>query len=1040
MPLNAYLKRLRNSLSTRDATEHTHRPALQALVEALGTGLNVVNEPKRVEAGAPDLVVKRDALTIGWVETKDIGANLDEGQKSEQLERYLAAQRNLILTDYLEFRWYTDGQLRDSATLATQTPDGKLRSSTEGVEAVGELLEQFVSHPPEPIGEAKVLAERMAGRAKLIRELITGTFQQEATGGQLHGQLEAFKQVLLPDLTPQQFADMYAQTIAYGLFAARYHTKDPKQFSREHAAWALPKTNPFLQKLFDEIAGVNLDERIAWAVDDLAELLRHADMTAIAEDFGRREGREDPVVHFYETFLAAYDPKLRKVRGVYYTPQPVVSYIVRSVDWLLREKFGRPEGLADPDVLILDPACGTGTFLYAVIDLIHQRFLQRNDRGMWPSYVRQKLLPRLFGFEIMVAPYAIAHMKLGIQLQDLRYDLSRGDRLHIYLTNTLEEAAKKSELLFAQFIAEEANAAAEIKRHKPIMVVLGNPPYSKISANRGQWITSLMDSYKATVRAEETQIQALSNDYVKFFRFAQWRIERTGKGIVSYISDNSWLDGPLFRDMRACLARTFSEAYEVNLHGNVRKREKPPHGGPDENVFDIQQGVGVTLLVKHPNGAGAKAVHYADVWGDREGKYQVLSDSDIGTTRFSPVALRGPRHRFVPTDRRHEDEWDRAVPVNEAFAAGTRGRRRLPVFGAGFATRHDRFAVGFTAEEVMEKIADFLDTSKSEAVLREKYRLCTTSHWDFARARRVLTLQRATESVRRFLYRPFDFRYTCYMQEVVAETRREVMAHLLAPNIALVTTRRVTAGAFTHAQVADCLVEYKAGSHDRNTQVIPLYVYEVQEGSDLLLPPRKTRRANLSEDFVRALEQRLSLRFVSQDRGDLAGTLGARDVLEYTYAILHSPTYRERYAEFLRVDFARIPLTSDRELFKELAKRGAELAGLHIIADWAFEGKTGYPSYPVPDGDEVAKGYPKYDEKHGRVWINKKQYFEGVEPVVWEFHIGGYQVLEKWLKDRRGRMLSNDDLEHYRKVVVALRETIRLMQEIDECIPQWPIE
>jgi len=476
--LTPYLQAIENKYAGGIATEHSHRPALQNLVEA--AGVVATNEPRRIECGAPDFVVSQGVVTIGYIEAKDIGKSLDEVEKSEQLKRYRNSLTNLILTNYLEFRWYVDGEHRLSARLGMVTKDNKVKRDKAGTEAVAQLMTSFLSHQAQGVGTPKELAQRMARLAHMIRGLIVNAFEKETESGSLHAQLSAFRDNLIPDLSVEQFADMYAQTIAYGLFAACCTNPTGKDFTRQKAAYLLPKTNPFLRKLFNHIAGPDLDDRIAWLVDDLAQLLAQADMEAILKDFGKRTAKEDPVVHFYETFLAAYDPKVREMRGVYYTPEPVVSYIVRSIDYLLKTHFNKPQGLADDNTLILDPATGTATFLYMVINEIRQAFA--GQEGMWNDYVAGKLLKRIFGFELLMAPYAIAHLKLGLLLQETGYQFQTDQRLGIYLTNTLDEAFKHAETLFAQWISEEANAAAEIKKDA-IMVVLGNPPYSGISAN-----------------------------------------------------------------------------------------------------------------------------------------------------------------------------------------------------------------------------------------------------------------------------------------------------------------------------------------------------------------------------------------------------------------------------------------------------------------------------------------------------------------------------------------------------------------------------
>jgi hypothetical protein len=516
-----YLRDIEQTYRKGNATEHTYRPNLKDLLESLFPGVTATNEPKRINCGAPDYIITKGQTPLGYIEAKDIGTSLTQiesdaekkqptTREGHQLRRYLGSLTNLILTDYVEFRWYVSSQRRMTVRLAKVGANSKLLPESGGVEKLADLLQGFILTQTPTVSNPKELATRMAALAQLIRNAIRLAFKSEEGGGSLHIQMEGFKQVLLPDLTYEQFADMYAQTICYGLFAARCNTKPAITFTREHAAYQIPKTNPFLRKLFDHIAGLDLDERIAWVVDDLAELLNRSNMEAILRDFGKRTRQEDPVVHFYETFLAQYDPKLRELRGVYYTPEPVVSYIVRSVDYLLKGDFGLADGLADTTILravssdgksslqthkvqILDPATGTGTFLYYVIRQIYEKF--KDNKGMWSSYVSEHLLPRMFGFEILMAPYAVAHLKLGLQLTETGYDFGSNERLGIYLTNTLEEEFEVGKVLFAEWLVEEAKAAGNVKYDAPVMVVLGNPPYSYESANTGAWISALIRDY-----------------------------------------------------------------------------------------------------------------------------------------------------------------------------------------------------------------------------------------------------------------------------------------------------------------------------------------------------------------------------------------------------------------------------------------------------------------------------------------------------------------------------------------------------------------
>ena len=509
--LQVYFQEVNQVYQGQNATEHSYRPALKRLMESLDSGIQAINEPKRIACGAPDFVVKNGILEVGHIEAKDIGISLKKVEKTPQMGRYFQALGNLILTDYLEFRWYIQGELKLTASLGTIDKNKKIKVDKEGIQAVDQLLQQFLLAKVPQVTTPKDLAKRMASLGQLMRDAIKTALQDVNHGGMLRQQLESFQRVLIKDLTVEQFADMYAQTICYGLFAARCNTDNPHTFSRETAAFKLPKTNPFLRSIFGQIAGPDLDDRISWAVDNLANILQQTEMVEILQDFGKRTRREDPVVHFYEPFLAEYDPKMRESRGVYYTPEPVVDYIVKSVDYILKHKFNISKGLADSkkikipnpkgegtiethQVLILDPAVGTGTFMHSVIDFIYDKF--KSQKGMWSSYVSQHLLPRLFGFELLMAPYTVAHMKLGLQLQELGYDFSSEERLRIYLTNTLQEAFQiPAADGFMNRIRNEAEAAKDIKQDVPVMVVLGNPPYSYESINTDPWIVGLVRDY-----------------------------------------------------------------------------------------------------------------------------------------------------------------------------------------------------------------------------------------------------------------------------------------------------------------------------------------------------------------------------------------------------------------------------------------------------------------------------------------------------------------------------------------------------------------
>ncbi|WP_219907597.1 N-6 DNA methylase [Aphanothece hegewaldii] len=591
---DGYLKLLQKNL--QKGSERSHYLALKDLLDDPEKRIDAVIEEKGNKAGIPDFTVKRRELLVGYVEAKDIGINLDQTEKTEQLQRYLESFSNLVLTNYLEFRWYVNGKRRLQEVLAVQSGN---KLQIRDADQVAALLDQFLSYNGEIVNSPEDLARQMARLTKAIR-FATATTLLETPESELHQLKQGFSEVLLPDLNDTDFADMYAQTLSYGLFAARVgHAQniDGEKFTRRTASTYIPATNPFLKRLFNTIVETDLISQIDWAIDDLVQLLSSVDMDSILENFGQRTRQEDPVVHFYETFLASYNAALRKSRGVYYTPEPVVSFMVRSVDAILKNRFDLPLGLADntkdpitnkPKVQILDPATGTGTFLYEVIKQIYRNLEEIGMANQWDSYVRDNLLNRLFGFELLMAPYAIAHLKLGLQLQELGYQFTGKQRLGIYLTNTLDEAMKKSDILFGQFVALEANEASTIKRDTPVMIVIGNPPYSYQSSNTGEWISNLVrDYYQIDGKTlGEKNPKGLQDDYVKFIRFGQWRIDRTGSGILAFITNHGYLDNPTFRGMRQSLEKTFDEIYFMDLHGNSKKKEIAPDGSPDKNVFD----------------------------------------------------------------------------------------------------------------------------------------------------------------------------------------------------------------------------------------------------------------------------------------------------------------------------------------------------------------------------------------------------------------------------------------------------------------------
>lgn len=619
MTTSQYLDNINKRYKLGNATEHTFRGDLQQLIESLVPTIRATNEPKRQSCGAPDYILTKKDIPVGFIEAKDIGDKDLEGAKKtgnkEQFDRYKASLNNLIFTDYLDFHLYREGEFVTKIAIGEVTEKG-IKPIPENFDRFENLIKDFCTHIGQTIKSSKKLAEMMACKARLLSEVIEKALTSDESNSEdstLKDQMHAFKQILIHDITPKGFADVYAQTIAYGMFAARSHDPSLATFSRQEAYELIPKSNPFLKKLFGYIAGLDVDDRIKWIVDDLVNIFLACNVDEILKNYGKSTKMEDPIIHFYETFLSEYDPKLRKARGVWYTPAPVVNFIVRAVDDILKTEFDLPQGLADTSktkikvdvqgkkieqevlkVQILDPATGTGTFLAEVIKHIHKKF--EGQQGIWSNYVETHLLPRLNGFELLMASYAMAHLKLDLLLKETGYKPTKDQRFRVYLTNSLEEYHQDTGTLFANWLSSEANEANRVKRDTPVMCIIGNPPYSISSTNKNEWIDNLISDYKRDLN--ETSYNSLSDDYVKFIRYGQHFIDKNGSGILAYISNNSFIDGIIHRKMREELMKTFDKIYILDLHGNSKKKEVCPDGSPDQNVFDIMQGVSINIFVK----------------------------------------------------------------------------------------------------------------------------------------------------------------------------------------------------------------------------------------------------------------------------------------------------------------------------------------------------------------------------------------------------------------------------------------------------------
>jgi type I restriction-modification system DNA methylase subunit len=1074
--VDLYLKQLQKAFAQGDATEHTHRPALKTLLETAATRIFATNEPKSAEReNKPDYIIRRGSSIIGFVEAKDLDSDLKKTLKTPQLKRYLEALPNLIVTNYIDFIWFVAGERRMEISLASI--NGKvIAPAADAAKKWGELTASFLAEVSPTLTTPTQVAKNLAGQTRLLRDL-----SRELLGAgdrDLQQQEQAFKTLLVPDLKIEEFADMYAQTAAYGLFTARVFEHTPlfggaatsvpdslkdDPFNLEKAAYLIPKANPFLRQFFQHIASPDLNAQLRWLIEQIADSLRYVDMDKVLHRQSKKQGFEDPVFHFYETFLAEYDRALRESRGVYYTPEPVVDYIVRGVDELLKTRFNKPRGLADPSALILDPATGTATFLRKVIDIIYKREVDDGAGGSWPDYVRSKLLPRVFGFELMMAPYTVAHLKLALQLQEQGFQFAHGERLNVFLTNTLDTIKTQVDAFMANWIASENEGAEHIKRTAPVEVVLGNPPYSGESRNKSDYIMDLLKPYKREPdgsKLKEQNSKWINNDYVKFIRFAHDRVVRTGHGIVAFVTSNSFLDGPIFRGMRARLMEDFDEIFIVDLHGNGNKKEETPAPlvaqGVDKNVFDILEGVSITFLVKHqavmrqfqleppPTSLNGQTkskrvatVNRFDLWGSRDYKHEWLRSNTISRTDWRHLEPEAPMLLLANTESTEGSTYKMWRTIVEI----------LPVNVLGFQSHRDNFAIEFDRERIEQKAIDLREPQTSAADLIAKYGVKESATWHLGRAK--TRAQKDADWLKRIVtcsYRPFDKRWAYFDEAMIDRPRRELKDHVAYnSNICLNVVRQTKSASWQHAIISDrpapaTYVEIKDGS-----TIIPLYLHaQDQYGST------ENARANFDLRFLESLATALE-RETDEDTRLPQGT-HAEDVLAYIYAILHAPSYRLRYAEFLKSDFPRIPIglhadapmgETFADVWERLLPLGHELIDLHLLRKVPAALRANFPQSGT---SEVEK--PRYEIPNspmnpttsGRVYINAAQYFEGVPPETWTFKVGGYQVCEKWLKDRKGRTLTADDVDHYRNVVAALTRTRMLMREIDDVAngAVWP--
>jgi predicted helicase len=1022
MTIQQYIDSIKERFKLGNSTEHTFRGDLQQLLESIVPEIRATNEPKRQSCGAPDYILTKKEIPVGFIEAKNIGDNDLEGLKKtgnkEQFDRYKASLNNLIFTDYLEFHLYIDGIFITKIAIA-EIQNGNIVPLHNNFVTFTNLIKDFTSHIGQTIKSSKKLAEMMACKSRLLSDVIERALTSDETNNDnstLKDQMNAFKQILIHDITPKDFADVYAQTISYGMFAARLHDPTLPTFSRQEAAELIPKSNPFLRKLFGYIAGPDIDDRIKWIVDNLIEIFLACNVENILKDYGKSTKMEDPIIHFYETFLSEYDPKLRKARGVWYTPSPVVNFIVRAVDDILKDDFNLSQGLADTSktkikirlqetdkrytnniktieedihrIQILDPATGTGTFLAEVVKHIYKKF--EGQQGIWSNYVETNLLPRLNGFELLMASYAMAHLQLDLLLTQTGYKPTTNQRFRVYLTNSLEESHPDTGTLFANWLSTEANEANHIKRDTPVMCIIGNPPYSGESANKSDWIMSLMEDYKkepgGKEKLKERNPKWINDDYVKFLRYGQHFIEKNGSGILAFINPHGYLDNPTFRGMRWHLLKTYDKIYTIDLHGNAKKKETSPDGSVDVNVFDIEQGVSINIFVKtgdkKSNELG-RIFHY-DLFGKREIKYDYLSKNSLNTVPYKELNPIAPNFYFTDKNFAEQSNYDKGFKVSELFILNN----------AGIVTANDSILIDNDKKSLIDKIKN---------------------HY---------SIEPKMELIHSISYRPFDNKLIYWDTSLIERSRNNLMKHfLLGKNIGLATIRINKEKEYSSLFITNSLADARLSDRFL-TSIMPLYVYP-ENNKQLTIGQNTERIPNLNGEIVKQIAEKLHLKFTFE-KETTNDSFAPIDILDYIYAVLHSPNYREKYKEFLKIDFPKVQYPKNKDTFWQLVKLGGTLRQIHLLENPIVDKYI--TKYPI-EGDNVIK---KLKYENGKVYINELQYFENVPQIAWELYIGGYQPAQKWLKDRMGRLLEYYDISHYQKVIVALSEMDRIMKLIKE--------
>lgn len=1009
--------------TNESATEYTHRTAFENLLNAIkpDKNLNIIHEPKKFKGdeGKPDFQIFKEGLLIGYIEMKPVGTDLNkimekdsQSRESKQLQRYLKVSPTLILSNYTDFVLFQKG-IKVKAVTLFNIKDKLLDSGI--VVKTQELFNYFFLSKPQEVTSPEKLSELLAERTKIFKDIVyeiinstsTSQFKDKLIGPD--GLYEVLKRTLIDDLSLDEFADAYVQTITYGLILARLNSSD--SITEVTAPSFIPKSVGTIRELFKTIEIDEIPPDIGWIIDAIIVILNSINRKRFDEilSFKKPYTYEDPYVYFYEKFLAEYDKKKRKAMGVYYTPIPIVWYIIKSINQILRKEF-KVDGLKESDVTVLDFATGTGTFLLEA----YKKAIQDTDIGTRPRLIKEHLLKHFYGFEYLIAPYTIAHLKLSQFMKDNGYDLGDDERIKVYLTDTLDNDLHKRYAIFPK-MSEEGEEAYKIKMKHPILVVTGNPPYSNFSRNNKPWIKELIKTYKEGL--EERKIN-LDDDYIKFLRYAQWKIEQTGNGIVGVITNNSYLDGITHREMRHKLLQTFDKIYILNLHGNGNK------GETDQNVFDIKVGVAIVLFVKLSKPIEEKEIYYYSITENgktttRKEKFDFLLRNDYSTVNWKRINPKDPYYWFINKDERHEAEYNNGIFITDIFN----------LYSTGVETGKDSLVIDFDQEKLKSRINEILINPADEKI-QEKYNLTSMPNWNpdiFKNAKFQ------TENFIKINYRPFDSRYIFYDKYALHRNRYEVMINMLNNNNIGISFSKTwdIKSLWSAVFVSDIIIDehYVGGK----SYFAPLYLIKKVTNTSNLKQDKLFKKKNQSSDYYSDYYANLDVKpnFKSEFIQFLSKKYNfyfkPEEVFYYVYAILNSPAYRKKYYEFLKINYPKIPFVDDLTKFKKLASLGQKLVELHLLKISKADSKLA--EFKEKGNDYIEK--VRYDAKTEKLYINATQYFDNIPEEIWNFEIGGYQVLYKWLNERKGMHIHYQEQVQFKKITYALKETLKLMQQID---------